>query len=309
MRGGVGANTLSKNMKLGSKFKVAIFGHLYQSDENRTVWAVVRKLNDLGAEVQMEEAFYHHIKASMPSDVGAVTPQIAAGIEADWAVSMGGDGTFLRTAAAIGAKEIPILGVNTGHLGFLADVSADNIHAELEAVVAGEYVIERHSVIQAQKDGKPLSTYPYALNEVALLKHDNSSIIEVAAKINGELLTVYRADGLMVCTPTGSTGYSLSVGGPIIVPQSNTFCLSPVASHSLSTRPVVLCDDAEISLTVRSRSHNFLISIDGRSDSFPDGTTVVLRRAPYCVRVMKVKHKSFFTTLRDKMMWGADGRF
>ena len=224
-------------------------------------------------------------------------------------MSMGGDGTFLRTAAAIGAKEIPILGVNTGHLGFLADVSADNIHAELEAVVAGEYVIERHSVIQAQKDGKPLSTYPYALNEVALLKHDNSSIIEVAAKINGELLTVYRADGLMVCTPTGSTGYSLSVGGPIIVPQSNTFCLSPVASHSLSTRPVVLCDDAEISLTVRSRSHNFLISIDGRSDSFPDGTTVVLRRAPYCVRVMKVKHKSFFTTLRDKMMWGADGRF
>lgn len=309
MRGGVGANTLSKNMKLGSKFKVAIFGHLYQSDENRTVWAVVRKLNDLGAEVLMEEAFYHHIKASMPSDVGAVTPQIAAGIEADWVVSMGGDGTFLRTAAAIGAKEIPILGVNTGHLGFLADVSADNIHAELEAVVAGEYVIERHSVIQAQKDGKPLSTYPYALNEVALLKHDNSSIIEVAAKINGELLTVYRADGLMVCTPTGSTGYSLSVGGPIIVPQSNTFCLSPVASHSLSTRPVVLCDDAEISLTVRSRSHNFLISIDGRSDSFPDGTTVVLRRAPYCVRVMKVKHKSFFTTLRDKMMWGADGRF
>lgn len=309
MRGGVGANTLSKNMKLGSKFKVAIFGHLYQSDENRTVWAVIRKLNDLGAEVLMEEAFYHHIKALMPSDVGAVTPQIAAGIEADWAVSMGGDGTFLRTAAAIGAKEIPILGVNTGHLGFLADVSADNIHAELEAVVAGEYVIERHSVIQAQKDGKPLSTYPYALNEVALLKHDNSSIIEVAAKINGELLTVYRADGLMVCTPTGSTGYSLSVGGPIIVPQSNTFCLSPVASHSLSTRPVVLCDDAEISLTVRSRSHNFLISIDGRSDSFPDGTTVVLRRAPYCVRVMKVKHKSFFTTLRDKMMWGADGRF
>lgn len=296
-------------MKLGSKFKVAIFGHLYQSDENRTVWAVVRKLNDLGAEVLMEETFYHHIKLSQPYDVGAVTPQTAAGIEADWAVSMGGDGTFLRTAAAIGAKEIPILGINTGHLGFLADVSADDIHAELEAVVAGEYVIERHSVIQAQKDGKPLNTYPYALNEVALLKHDNSSIIEVAAKINGELLTVYRADGLMVCTPTGSTGYSLSVGGPIIVPQSNTFCLSPVASHSLSTRPVVLCDDAEISLTVRSRSHNFLISIDGRSESFPDDTTVVLRRAPYCVRVMKVKHKSYFTTLRDKMMWGADGRF
>lgn len=296
-------------MKSGLKFKVAIFGHLYPSDGNRAVATVVRKLNDMGAEVLMEASFYHKIKSCLPSDIGAITSQSAADIEADWAVSMGGDGTFLRTAASIGAKEIPILGINTGHLGFLADVSADNIEVELEAVAAGEYVVERHSVIHAQKDGQPLSTYPYALNEVALLKHDNSSIIEIAAKINGELLTVYRADGLMVCTPTGSTGYSLSVGGPIIVPQSNTFCLSPVASHSLSTRPVVLCDDAEISLTVKSRSHNFLISIDGRSESFPDATTILLRRASYCVRVMKVKHKSFFTTLRDKMMWGADGRF
>ena len=291
------------------KLKVAIYGHLYQSDENRAVETVIRKLNEMGAEVLMEASFYHKIKSSLSAEIAKVIPCPAEDIEADWAVSMGGDGTFLRTAASIGAKEIPILGINTGHLGFLADVSADNIEAGLEAVAAGECIVERHSVIQAQKDGKPLSTYPYALNEVALLKHDNSSIIEVAAKINGELLTVYRADGLMVCTPTGSTGYSLSVGGPIIVPQSNTFCLSPVASHSLSTRPVVLCDDAEISLTVRSRSHNFLISIDGRSESFPDATTVMLRRAPYCVRVMKVKHKSFFTTLRDKMMWGVDGRF
>ena len=259
-------------MKSGIKLKVAIYGHLYQSDENRAVETVIRKLNEMGAEVLMEASFYHKIKSSLSAEIAKVIPCLAEDIEADWAVSMGGDGTFLRTAASIGAKEIPILGINTGHLGFLADVSADNIEAGLEAVAAGECIVERHSVIQAQKDGKPLSTYPYALNEVALLKHDNSSIIEVAAKINGELLTVYRADGLMVCTPTGSTGYSLSVGGPIIVPQSNTFCLSPVASHSLSTRPVVLCDDAEISLTVRSRSHNFLISIDGRSESFESET-------------------------------------
>ena len=116
------------------------------------------------------------------------------------------------------------------------------------------------------------------------------------------------ADGLIVCTPTGSTGYSLSVGGPIIVPNSGTFCISPVASHSLSTRPVIICDDVEITLEVHSRSHNFLISVDGRSESFEDNTIITLRRAPYVVKVIKIEHKNFFDTLREKMMWGADQR-
>ena len=150
--------------------------------------------------------------------------------------------------------------------------------------------------------------YPYALNEGATLKHDNSSLIEIDTHINGALLTNYMSDGLIISTPTGSTGYSLSVGGPIIVPRSGTFCLSPVASHSLSTRPVIVCDDVVITLRVRSRSHNFLIAVDGRSESISENTTITLRRAPYAIGVMKVMHQNFFDTLRDKMMWGADQR-
>ena len=141
-----------------------------------------------------------------------------------------------------------------------------------------------------------------------MLKHDNSSLIDIRTEIDGELLTHYIADGLIVSTPTGSTGYSLSAGGPVIVPGTQTLCLSAVAPHSLYIRPVVLNDDVTITLTVQSRSHNFLVAIDGRSESFRSGTTITLRRASYDIKVMKIRHKNFFDTLRTKMMWGADNR-
>ena len=168
------------------------------------------------------------------------------------------------------------MGINTGRLGFLADVSPEDIENALDAVFDGRYTIEQRAVIAMTLDGETYHGYPYALNEVAILKHDNSSLIEIDTHINGALLTNYMSDGLIISTPTGSTGYSLSVGGPIIVPRSGTFCLSPVASHSLSTRP--------------------------------ENTTITLRRAPYAIGVMKVMHQNFFDTLRDKMMWGADQR-
>ncbi|EJX08002.1 NAD(+)/NADH kinase [gut metagenome] len=139
---------------------------------------------------------------------------------------------------------------------------------------------------------------------MVVLKHDNSSLIEIKTFVNDHYLTNYLADGLIISTPTGSTGYSLSVGGPILVPQSGTFCLSPIAPHSLSVRPVVIRDDVEIRLEVKSRSHNFLLSSDGKSESLPDTTVISVRRAPHTIKVIKINHKHFFETLRDKMMWG-----
>lgn len=288
--------------------KIALFGNVLQFKKNMHVERVLQKLGSLGVEVCVEEDFCRILNSRLLSCPCTFRPVAAGGIEADLAVSVGGDGTFLATAACVGAKGIPILGINTGRLGFLADVSPDDVGHALEAYIRGDYAVEHHSVIAVEKDGTPLRTYPFALNEVAVLKHDNSALIEIATHIDGKLLNRYMADGLIVSTPTGSTGYSLSVGGPVIVPQSNTFCLSPVASHSLTTRPVVVCDDVEVQLKVESRSHNFLISIDGRSDSFPDGTVITLRRAPYSVKVVKVMHQDFFDTLREKMMWGADRR-
>lgn len=291
-----------------NNLKIALFGNQYQTKKNIYVATVLKKLNAIGADICIDKDFAEFIQQELQIDTSCYVNTKDKSFKADYAISMGGDGTFLSTAAKIGNSGIPILGINTGHLGFLADVSPDLIDVALDALNKGNCSIGQRTLIAVEKDGKQLSGYPYALNEVAVLKHDNSSLIEVETRVNGDLLTNYLADGLIVCTPTGSTGYSLSVGGPIIEPRSNSFCISAVAPHSLTMRPVILCDDVEITLTVRSRSHNFLIAIDGRSESFHDGTSITLRRAPYTVGVVKVKHKLFFDTLRDKMMWGADQR-
>lgn len=288
--------------------RIALLGNVFQTKKNAYIKRVLKKLAELQADVCIEEGFADFLNRELSVSLNDMDTFKMPQLKADLVISMGGDGTFLTSAAQVGARGIPILGINTGRLGFLADVSPEDIENALDAVFDGRYTIEQRAVIAMTLDGETYHGYPYALNEVAILKHDNSSLIEIDTHINGALLTNYMSDGLIISTPTGSTGYSLSVGGPIIVPRSGTFCLSPVASHSLSTRPVIVCDDVVITLRVRSRSHNFLIAVDGRSESISENTTITLRRAPYAIGVMKVMHQNFFDTLRDKMMWGADQR-
>ncbi len=288
--------------------RIALLGNVFQTKKNAYIKRVLKKLAELQADICIEEGFADFLNRELSVSLNGMDTFKMPHLKADLVISMGGDGTFLTSAAQVGARGIPILGINTGRLGFLADVSPEDIENALDAVFDGRYTIEQRAVIAMTLDGETYHGYPYALNEVAILKHDNSSLIEIDTHINGALLTNYMSDGLIISTPTGSTGYSLSVGGPIIVPRSGTFCLSPVASHSLSTRPVIVCDDVVITLRVRSRSHNFLIAVDGRSESISENTTITLRRAPYAIGVMKVMHQNFFDTLRDKMMWGADQR-
>ena len=204
-------------------------------------------------------------------------------------------------------KQIPILGINTGNLGFLADVLPDEIEEACECIYRGEFIVESRGVIEVRRNGQLFSQHPYALNEVAVLKHDNSSLIGIEAKIDGGLLNHYMADGLIITTPTGSTGYSLSVGGPILAPMSGTLCISPVASHSLNTRPVVVTDNVCIEMRVESRSHNYLIAIDGRSESLPCTDLITVTKAPFKIGVAKIKRKNFYDTLREKMAWGRRG--
>ena len=208
-------------------------------------------------------------------------------------LSVGGDGTFLKTASLVGNKEIPILGINTGRLGFLADISPNQMEETFDEIYQGMYLAEPRRVLKLTCNGQVLKGYPYGLNEIAILKRDSSSMITIRAYINGELLNVYQADGLIVATPTGSTGYSLSVGGPILVPQSGTISLTPVAPHSLNVRPIVIRDEWEVTLEVESRSHNFLIAIDGRSETFREGTRLTIRRGEYFIRIVKRCHHSF----------------
>ena len=225
---------------------------------------------------------------------------VKADFEADIAISMGGDGTFLKTAARVGSRNIPILGVNMGRLGFLADIAPQGIESCLHALHEDDYAVESRAVIQVALSDELLGS---ALNDVAILKRDTASMISIRTSINGEYLTTYQADGLIVSTP-----YSLSNGGPIIVPGTGVLVMTAVAPHSLNIRPIVIPDSAVVTLDVESRSHSFLVAVDGRSEKCAEGTRITLRRAPYNVQVVKRSGKQYFSTLREKMMWGADVR-
>ena len=290
------------------EIKLALFGNVYQAKKSSSVQQLIQLLKKHQAKLFVETEFYNYLTKTLQIDLQPDGLIDYNNFDTDVAISMGGDGTFLETARRVGNKEIPILGINTGRLGFLADISQQEMEAALNDFFNGNYKIEERSLIQVQSEEAPLKGYPYALNEVAVLKRDNSSMISIRVEINGEYLTTYQADGLIINTPTGSTGYALSVGGPIIMPQAGIFGITPVAPHSLNMRPLTLKDEAEITLEVESRSHNFLVAIDGRSESCREGTRQTLKKAPYRIKVFQRKEHSFFNTLRNKLMWGADIR-
>ena len=222
----------------------------------------------------------------------------------DIVVSIGGDGTFLRSAKWVQGREIPILGINTGHLGFLAENSVENSDGIIKALEAGEYSVEKRLVLEAVSEKIPSDEWPFALNEVAFLKSDSASMIKVKVAVDGHFLTDYSADGLLMATPTGSTAYNLSVGGPILDPTLNNIILSPVAPHTLTLRPLVLGAESEITATVTSRKGDFRLSIDGRSFVMPCGVEIRVRRAAHTVLALRRRGENFASSLRDKMRWG-----
>ena len=287
--------------------KVALIGNTYQAEKNKYLETIIGALRKRNAEVIVERKFLQFVTQELGIECSEMLAFDETDFSADLCISIGGDGTFLQAAAYVSGKGIPIIGINTGHLGFLADVSPDAIEEAINSLYDGDYVVEHRGVIEVRRNGELFTSYPYALNEVAVLKHDNSSLIAIEARIDSGLLNNYMADGLIVTTPTGSTGYSLSVGGPILAPMSGTLCLSPVASHSLNTRPVVVTDNVRIDLSVDSRTHNFLLAIDGRSESLPCTDKISVTKAPFKIAVIKIKHKNFYDTLRDKMAWGRRG--
>ena len=195
-----------------------------------------------------------------------------------------------------------------GRLGFLADVLPSEIETTLDHVLRGDHIIEDHTVIKLETNGETIECNPFALNDIAVLKRDSASMISIRAYVNGDFLVNYQADGLIIATPTGSTAYSLSNGGPIIVPQSGSLCITPVAPHSLNIRPIVINDTSVIELEVCSRSHNFLVAVDGRSMKMAEETRLTICKAPYTIKLIKLKSQRYFSTLHEKLMWGADTR-
>lgn len=290
------------------KLSFAIFGNDRKALELMQVWEMLDYLSKRNADVFIEETFYRNLCRDLNGDLPVAGVFEGNGFETDYAISLGGDGTFLRAASKVGAKNIPIIGVNMGRLGFLANVLPGEVLEMLDEIYGGNFDIEERSVIKLSTDSEKFRDYPFALNDIAILKRDTASMISIRVSVGGEYVVTYLADGLIISTPTGSTAYSLSNGGPIMVPRSGILSLTPVAPHSLNIRPIVIGDDMEIKLEVESRSHSFLAAIDGRSERVDEGTTVTIAKAPFRIRIVKRHNYRYFSTLRSKLMWGADSR-
>lgn len=238
-------------------------------------------------------------------DVAIVEPEAS-----DMALSIGGDGTFLRTAARVGSLGIPILGINAGHLGFLADVPLDELEGALKDIlVEGHFTVEHRRLLHLDIAGCMQRYQLNALNEVAILKRDQSSMVSVSVWIDGVFLNQYDADGLVIATPTGSTAYAMSAGGPILEPQSHCWVIVPIAPHSLTTRPLVIRDSGVIDVEVRSRNNIYLVAIDGQTVHLTTESRLRLTKADHTVGVIRRPDHTFWDTLRCKLMWGRDGRY
>lgn len=226
----------------------------------------------------------------------------------DYIFSVGGDGTLLETATFVKAQKIPVLGINAGRLGFLATTTLETVNSAIDALLQGQYTIDYRTLIQLESDREVFNGINFGLNEFTIFKRDTSSMIVVHTYLNKEYLNSYWADGLIIATPTGSTGYSLSAGGPVVVPNTNNFIISPVSPHNLNVRPMVVSDDSIISFKIEGRSKNFLISLDSRSQKVDATINMQVRKCDFKIGLVKFKESNFFNTLRLKLNWGLDAR-
>ena len=281
---------------------IAIFGNTLRSETIREVRHIIEYLQLRGVNVVLSQELRQEASSrEFPSVEDYMSHE---GNSIDFALSLGGDGTFLTTAAMVGHLDIPILGINCGHLGYLAEVQIEEVEQVLDLLINNNYTIEQRRMLEVtcSQEGKIAS--PYALNDVGILKSGLSSMITVEVSINGEFLHNYKADGLLIATPTGSTAYNLSVGGPLLDPQVHAIILSPVATHSLNIRPLVVLDDSKIDVKITSRNSNFLLSVDGRSQVLNQDLQLHIERSQRTIKLVRINGQTFMQSLKDKLNWG-----
>ncbi len=288
--------------------RVIIFGNKCREEAAQYTSDLIDLLQDRGAEILFEKDYCQFLVEKGVDMNFAHTIVDDDNFDADLAFSIGGDGTFIRTSARIGRKEIPILGINAGRLGFLADIAGEEIIQSVNDVLNGKYHVEDHALLRLHTEDRAYKDFNYAVNEIAILKRDSSSMITIHAWANGTFINSYQADGLLIATATGSTAYSMSVGGPIVVPQASNFIITPVAPHSLNVRPIIIPDSWEIDLKVESRNKQFLIALDGRNNVFNEQTPLKIKKANFSTKIIRRENHDFFNTLREKLMWGTGTR-
>lgn len=292
--------------------KVAVFGRFYNKTTSASVETLFNYLVKKDADAYIETEFYNLIKDESHNikDFESFKTFDVLNKSFDLLVSVGGDGTILRAITFVKDIDIPIIGINTGRLGFLATIQVDEIENAIQNIIDGNYKISERSLLSVETIpvNKDLKDLNFALNEIAVSRKNTTSMITVETYLDSEYLTSYWSDGLIVSTPTGSTGYSLSCGGPVITPGANSFVLTPIAPHNLSARPLVIPDSTEIQLKVDGREEQHLVSLDSRIATLDNGTIIKIKKADFKIKMIDLLNESFLVTLRKKLLWGEDNR-
>lgn len=292
--------------------KVAIYGQYYQNSTEPIIRDIFLFFNANGVEMVIEAQFLELLyeKELVRKPYRTFTSHTELDESFDLLISIGGDGTILRAAALVRDSRIPILGVNAGRLGFLASVQKDNIAEFLQYVVDRNYTISERSVLEVHSEpaNQGLTDINFALNEVSVSRKDTTSMITIETWLNGEFLNAYWADGLILATPTGSTGYSLSCGGPILTPETQSLVITPIAPHNLNARPLVIPDNVEVRFRVSGREEQYLVSLDSRITTVTNESVLTVRKAGFTIRMAEIPGETFLKTLRKKLLWGEDRR-
>src|SRR5688572_13603647 len=292
------------------QMKAAIYSRIMEEGQQQNVQIFFDELEKQKIEPVIFGQFYEQIKSSirLPADTTIFSLAEHLTDEIEFIISLGGDGTLLDTVTLVRDKNISIMGINFGRLGFLASIGQDEVKTAVQAIARRTFVIDKRTLIHLDADLPLFGNVPYALNEFSLHKRDTASMIKIHTYLNGEFLNTYWADGLIMATPTGSTGYSLSCGGPIVFPESGSFVITPVAPHNLNVRPLIVPDDNVISFEVESRSENIICALDSRRETVGKNVSLAVRKESFGINLLRLSENSFLQTLHEKLTWGLDKR-
>jgi len=292
--------------------KVGIYGQFYHEHSEQSIQQILNALKQTNVDIAVEKNFLELIKHHKEIDTNVATFSSFTELDHSYDLffSIGGDGTLLKSITFVRDLGIPIVGINTGRLGFLATIQKEKIIESIAQIIAGNFTISERSLlaIQTEPQSEEIGDLNFALNEIAINRKNTTSMIKVETMVNNEHLTSYWSDGLIISTPTGSTGYSLSCGGPIMDPASQCMVLTPIAPHNLNARPLVIPDDVEITLKVSGREKSYLISLDSRIATIEDHAVIRIKKASFTIKLAQLKDDTFIKTLREKLLWGEDKR-
>ena len=289
---------------------LAIYGRTFSQHKSNDVQAIFDVITKSGADCIIYEPYLGHLKKELKlkTDFKTFNSRHDLKGHADFLLSIGGDGTLLDTVSLIHDSLIPVIGINIGRLGFLSSVFVEELAHTLECLAKRHYVLDPRSLLRLETSNNLFGENNIALNDLVIQNKQSSSMMTIDAYLNGEYLNSYWADGLIISTPTGSTGYSLSCGGPIMMPQAESFIITPIAPHNLNVRPVIVSDKNVISLEVKGRSENFLATLDSRSETFDKTVQLAVKKEDFPFNLVRISNENFLTTLRKKLNWGLDKR-